>query len=234
MRIAQISDTHISCEHPSRADDLADSIRQINALSPRPSIVVHTGDVVHNGLPEEYEIAKSLLNKLLVPYFVLPGNKDKRETLIEFFADGTRIVPGMGFIQYSVEEFDVRLIFIDTIEEGCNKGRLCEARLRQIDEMLAADRGRLVALFLHHPPFAASVAPDPVQFEDWSDVERLQVCLSRHDHIRSMFCGHVHRRMTSSVGKVGASVATSIAADLRWDRPAEPGGYSPIFDLHNV
>ena len=52
MIIAQISDTHIALDSPDadqRIRDFELTIADINALDPAPDVIVHTGDIVHNG-----------------------------------------------------------------------------------------------------------------------------------------------------------------------------------------
>ena len=49
MRIVQISDSHISVKNPARTADLANCIMAINDISPAVDLVVHTGDIVHDG-----------------------------------------------------------------------------------------------------------------------------------------------------------------------------------------
>ena len=52
MIIAQISDTHLTLDAPDadrRLRDFAHTIADINALDPAPDVIVHTGDIVHNG-----------------------------------------------------------------------------------------------------------------------------------------------------------------------------------------
>jgi len=79
--IVQITDTHISQDVPQRAQELKKCVQTINSLDIKPELVIHTGDITHNGLPEEYHTAKTLLDELTMPYYVIPGNKDKREAL---------------------------------------------------------------------------------------------------------------------------------------------------------
>ena len=62
MRIVQISDSHISVKNPARTADLANCIMAINDISPAVDLVVHTGDIVHDGLREEYATVRQLLD----------------------------------------------------------------------------------------------------------------------------------------------------------------------------
>lgn len=215
MQIVQISDTHISRDHPARASELAACIRFINRMDPAPDIVVHTGDVAHDGLAEEYDIARRLLDGLDAPYFVIPGNRDNRQELTKAFADGRHIRSGMEFIQYPVERPDARLIFIDTVSHAGNKGNLCAARLAHVETMLSADASRPSLLFLHHPPFEVGIIPDPFQYENWAAVEAFEALLARHRQVRGVICGHVHRNVQASIGSVRASTVSCVAPDLR-------------------
>ena len=57
MIIAQISDTHIAldtADADQRIRDFERTIADINALDPAPDVIVHTGDIVHNGRQDEY------------------------------------------------------------------------------------------------------------------------------------------------------------------------------------
>src|SRR5262249_15835778 len=101
MLIAQISDTHILApgklyRGPVQAPDgeratgefdtagcLSRAVAALNALVPRPDVVVVTGDLVDHSEPEEYEHFFALLAPLQMPFFVIAGNHDAREPLRE-------------------------------------------------------------------------------------------------------------------------------------------------------
>jgi Icc protein len=88
MIIAHISDTHLALDTSDadrRTRDFALTIADINALDPAPDLIVHTGDIVHNGRRDEYAQAVALLAKARAPAYVLPGNKDDRANLRAVF-----------------------------------------------------------------------------------------------------------------------------------------------------
>lgn len=234
MRIVQLSDSHLSSDKPARAAELEACIRAINALQPKPDVVVHTGDIAHDGKAEEYETAREMLDELTAPYFVLAGNRDNRQNLIDVFADGRHLRSDMNFVQYAVEDFDVRLIMIDSMSTVSNKGQLCETRLKHIEQMMTSDPSRPTAVFLHHPPFRVDVGPVSHNFETWSEAEALIALCQRQDHLRAFYCGHVHRTFETSVGSVPASVVSCIASDLRWDHPNGPDSDLPVFKIRTV
>ncbi|MDH3664285.1 MAG: metallophosphoesterase [Alphaproteobacteria bacterium] len=234
MRIIQLSDSHLSRDKPARAAELETCIDHINAMRPQPDVVVHTGDVAHDGLIEDYAVARKILDRLNAPYFVLAGNRDNRRNLIEVFADGHHLRSGMAFVQYPVEDFERRLIMIDTVSNRSNKGHLCAERLQHIDQMLAIDRSRPAVLFLHHPPFEVSVGPEPFHFGKRSEAEALIAACQGDERIGGIYCGHVHRAFETVVGGIGAHVVSSVASDVRWDKPNGQEHDRPVFAAHVV
>lgn len=234
MRIVQISDSHISRDHPARTVELKICVQHINALDPQPDVVVHTGDVSHDGFAEEYDAARRLLDDLSAPYLVLAGNRDNRQELIRAFAGSDHIRLGMDFVQYSVEQFEVRLIIVDTVSGTSNKGRLCQARLAHIERMLVQDTTRPAVLFLHHPPFEVKVTPDPFQYESWAEVRALEAVIAKHSQIRGVFCGHVHQNVESTIGTVQASTVSCITSDLRKGKAILSSHDLPMFKTHYV
>ncbi len=229
MQIVQISDTHISNAAPQRMQDLENCVKAINALPTPADVVIHTGDISHDGLTEEYQQAKETLNKLDAPYFVMAGNRDKRTELHNVFNDKTMQLPSQGWIQYAVEEYPVRLIMVDTVSVNSNKGQLCTERLAHLEAMLSVDTEKPVALFLHHTPFEAIGIPDPYQYEDWEDVRKLSLLLSQYNNIRGMYCGHVHRFIDGEIANLKASAITCLAGDLRKGEVTDAERKLPVF-----
>src|SRR5262249_10659220 len=91
--IAQISDLHIKAagEFAYRKIDTARALKhcivRLNALRPRPAIVVVSGDLVDGGTPEEYTHLKELLRDLALPMVAIPGNHDRRAPMRLAFPD---------------------------------------------------------------------------------------------------------------------------------------------------
>jgi outer membrane protein assembly factor BamB len=73
VRFAVVSDTHVGAG--SAADDLRAIVASINADT-TIGFVVLTGDISEKGKDEEFREAKSILDGLAVPYYVIPGNHD--------------------------------------------------------------------------------------------------------------------------------------------------------------
>jgi len=139
LQIVQITDTHLSIDVPQRMHDLEKCVHAINNLEVPVDLVVHTGDITHNGLAQEYHSARQLLDQLDAPYFVMPGNRDKRVHLLNAFKDKRFALPAQGWVQYSIEDYSIRLLMVDTVSNHTNKGELCDQRLAHLEKMLSAD-----------------------------------------------------------------------------------------------
>ena len=73
-RIIQISDTHFTDSKEFSAKTYNLAVKRINQLN--PDLVIHCGDVTHDGLIDSFELAKKELNKINRPILVVPGPRD--------------------------------------------------------------------------------------------------------------------------------------------------------------
>ncbi|MEM1198230.1 MAG: metallophosphoesterase [Pseudomonadota bacterium] len=236
MRIVQISDSHIALGGP--ADDermaaLAACVDHINQMEEAPDLVVHTGDVVHNGTETEYAMARDHLSRLKAPLKIIPGNKDRRAELVAAFPDMCSQMPGQAFVQYVVDLDELRLVFLDTVSETSNKGSLCETRFAHLDEALS-QAPKPVLLFMHHPTFEVTTAPEPYQFEERADAARLAEVLQGHPPLVGILAGHMHRHFETEWSGVPALTMTAGAIDLR--KGSELGALQslPYYCVHDI
>jgi len=235
MIIAQISDTHIALDSPDagqRITDFERAIDDINALDPAPDVIVHTGDIVHNGLPEEYSKAAAILGEAKAPVYVMAGNKDDRANLRTAFAPAGYLDRQVEFIDYAVEDFPVRLVMLDTLCPGHNRGDFCEARLTRFAAMMERNSDKPAAVFTHHPPYEVFVGPDRFHFADLDVMESLCAEMKRYANIIALFSGHVHRGAFGRVGNIPATIMPCIATSLRRGEYPEWIKTRPVYHLH--
>jgi Icc protein len=235
MIIAQISDTHLTLDTPDvdrRLRDFALTIADINALDPPPGAIVHTGDIVHNGRRDEYAEAASILAAARAPVYVLAGNKDDRVNLRAAFSARGYLAPGSDFIDYAIEDFPVRLIALDTLSPGNNKGEFCPEQAEALLDLIAADSTKPIAVFTHHPPFDVTVGPDRLHFETPDSMSRLRDALQRFGRVVAVFSGHVHRAAAGHVGTIPASVVPCIATTLRKGEYPPHMRTRPVYHVH--
>jgi 3',5'-cyclic-AMP phosphodiesterase len=241
MIVAQLSDPHIVAPGASprtpagfgpvdTAAFLARAVAEVNRLDPLPDVVLLTGDLVDKGEPVEYEHLRSLLAPLAMPVFVIPGNHDARAPLRAAFGDDGYL-PADGFIQYAVEDYDLRLVALDTLVPGKHHGELCSDRLAWLDRTLAAAPERPTLVFMHHPPFATGIAyMDKYGLEG---ADGLAAVIARHNQVERILCGHLHRaidrRFAGTVAGTAPSTAHQIDLNLLPEAPLrfkfEPPGY---------
>ena len=63
------------------------------------------------------------------------------------------------FIDYAIDDHPVRLIALDTVHSGSNKGDFCAARIKRLIDMIDAEGTKPIAVFTHHPRYATKPAP---------------------------------------------------------------------------
>ncbi len=235
MIIAQISDTHIALDSPDagrRIRDFALTIADINALDPAPDVIVHTGDIVHNGRRDEYAEAVAIVAKARAPVYVLAGNKDNRANLREAFSGYGYLAPDSGFIDYAIEDHPVRLIALDTLSSGSNKGDFCPERVSRLIDLIDAETSRPIAVFTHHPPFEVTVGPDRINFETPEIMSPLRQALQHSGRVVAVFSGHVHRAAEGHVGSIPAIVMPCIATTLRKGEYPPQMKTRPVYYVH--
>jgi len=231
MLIAQISDPHIVAAGKlfrgpvqgaadaervalefDTAEFLAHAVVALNELVPKPDIAVVTGDLVDHGAPEEYAQLRQLLAPLQMPFFVIPGNHDGREALRQAFR-GDGYLPATGFLQYTIDEYPLRLVALDTLIEGKGGGELCQERLSWLDRTLAEKPDRPTAVLMHHPPFATGITyMDQHGLQNAGD---LAAIVARHPQIERILCGHLHRAIDRRFAGTVAGTAPSTAHQIR-------------------
>ena len=222
MIIAQISDTHLALDTPDanqRIRDFALTVVDINALDPAPDVIVHTGDIVHNGRQDEYAQAVATLAKARAPVYVLGGNRDNRANLRAAFSTCGYLSPDSDFIDYAIDNYPVRLIALDTLSSGSNKGDFCPERARRLIELIDAETTKPIAVFTHHPPFEVLVGPDRLHFE-------------HSGRVVAIFSGHVHRAAEGCVGSIPATVVQCIATTLRKGEYPPHMKIRPVYQIH--
>ncbi len=101
MLIAHLSDPHVRPDgvlYQGVVDSnaqFAAAIAHVNALDPRPDLVLLSGDLVDHGHADEYAMLARLLAPLDVPVLAIPGNHDEREAFRQAFA-GQSWLPAYG------------------------------------------------------------------------------------------------------------------------------------------
>ncbi len=219
--IAQISDTHIRLPGQlieGQVDTfayLSVCIDRINALPQRPDLVVASGDLADRGSAAEYRRIKTELDRLSMPYFVMPGNHDLRTPMREVFGNTPALpVSESGHLQYAIDLPEVRILCLDTLNEGKEGGWLCIDRLDWLHDELAAS-AKPAMIFLHHPPFDCGIpGMDAIKL---GNPDALAEVLAEHDHVIGLASGHVHRSVFTQWAGLPACICPSPAHQIHLD-----------------
>ncbi|WP_192457604.1 phosphodiesterase [Musicola keenii] len=197
MLLAHISDTHFRSSGQKLYGFIdinagnADVVSQLNALSEQPDAVVISGDIVNCGQPAEYRVARQTLGNLKYPLYIIPGNHDDKTHFLEYLQP---LCPQLGHdpqnMRYAVDDFAMRLLFIDSSKVGTSKGWLTEETLAWLEAELTAGGDKPTAVFMHHPPMAlGSAQMDRIACENG---HRLLELVERFPSLVRIFCGHNH------------------------------------------
>lgn len=215
MLIAHLSDLHLFADRPETAHtppDIADRVRRmvadINRLAPRPDAVLISGDITDGGSARDYALARSILDRLEVPYFLVPGNHDRRETLRAAFADRVPFADG-PFLNFAARIGAVSVIGLDSTLPGRVEGMACAERLAWLDTAVA-DAAKHHFLILHHPPFPTGNR----HWDSWGLVEGgdgIAALARRAGGRLSVLCGHVHQPIHTVWHGAYAAIAGSPA-----------------------
>jgi len=241
MLIAQLSDPHVRPEgvlYQGVADSnaqFAAAIAQVNALDPRPDLVLLSGDLVDKGTPAEYAKLRAILAGLKSPFLVIPGNHDDRDAFREGFRDHFYL-PAAGPMNYAAGEHGpVRVVAIDVTLPGLHHGEFGEEGAAWLHETLTAEPARPTVVMMHQPPFDTGIPY--LDLYSCREGRRLADIVSRHPQVERIVCGHVHRFMQLRFGGTtlctAPSTTTAIALQLRPD--AQPASHvePPAILLHH-
>jgi Icc protein len=242
--VAQVTDLHIGFDrdnpHELNVRRLNLVIDQLNAMRPKPSLLLVTGDLVEFADDlDAYRHLVALVGRWEGPVLWAIGNHDGREQ----FRSVLPQVPAddNGFVQYEMDHGGLRWIVLDTLDAGRHGGMICEKRAAWLKKRLTERKDTPTVIVLHHPPVDTGIDwMSALSCEEW--VQRLEAVIRPARQVVGMIAGHVHRPIaTSFAGKplvVCASTAPWVALDLEDIDPKHPDGRplilgdAPAFALH--
>lgn len=194
MKFIHLSDTHLLGATSEKlyglkpAKRLKKAFKNIREHHSDAAFVVITGDISNAGEVGAYKLLRKYIEGLGIPVLPLMGNHDVRAAFWKVFPEWKE----GAFVQY-VREIDGKVfLFLDTLVEGEEYGMLCDVRLKWLEEKLEHYSDRDVYLFMHHHPIVSGLyRMDTVG--NFRSMEAFWALLSRHDTVRHVFFGHVHR-----------------------------------------
>lgn len=240
MLLAQISDTHVLAAgrklfgRVDTAACLERAVAHLNALRPRPDIVLVTGDLVDDGSPAAYGNLHRMLAALESPFSLLPGNHDDRANLRAAFPHLPALPRGGEFLHHVIDGYAPRIIALDTVVPGEDGGTLCPDRLSWLSERLNERLDQPTLIAMHHPPFVTGI--EEMDSINCANSAALGEIVARHPQVERIVCGHVHRpicmRWHGTVVTTAPSTAHQVALNLVAAEPVAWVGEPPACHLH--
>ena len=183
--VAHLSDTHFGIAGAAARVRLV--LDHLHAMSPRPDVLVVSGDVADHGLEEEYAEARAVLDTWQGELAICPGNHDVRAAYAEAFCAG-------GPTETVVTRGGRRFVLLDSLVDAVDgvrtdPGHLTGTSLRWLEDRLGEDRSPAFVV-LHHPPVDIGLGlMDPIKLDNGPD---LAAVLARHPHVVATLVGHAH------------------------------------------
>ena len=192
-KLILVSDPHIVAEGRTprgvdTANRLAQAIADINRRHADAAGCLFLGDLTDDGAAGSYDVFAQLVAALRIPRYLTIGNHDHRASFLARFPDTPS--DAAGFVQQAIDLPDLRLLVLDTVDEGSHVGRLCEPRLRWLDESLDRAAATPTVVCLHHHPWRLGMSVDWAMLQDADD---LAAVIRHHPQVRLIVSGHVHR-----------------------------------------
>ena len=237
--IAQISDLHIkrpgvlAYGKVDTAAALARCVETLNRFSPRPDFVVISGDLADTPAKEEYDHLLALLAPLQIPFAAIPGNHDDR-ALMRAALPGQPYATSAGALNLACTAGALDIVLLDSSVPGASHGELDSGTLAWLDAELAASATRPALLILHHPPFITGI--DHMDVQNLRNAGDLAFVLRRHQRVRLVSAGHVHRAVLTLFAGIPATICPApnhaVALDLNKQYPPSFKIEPPGFHLH--
>ncbi len=245
LTFLHISDTHISDDtgdlpeydfngapHPNRgAEQLLEAIRQLPFDT---DFILHTGDVCADPFAENYQCARDLFRQIEQPLYLLPGNHDSADLMVDILHDGEALtVLRDAHLQVQGHH----LLTLDTNGDGdAHAPALREGQIEWFAERLKLIGDQRAIVAAHHPLIETGVR--------WLDEtmrvqngERIQSILQAYSaNIAGVFHGHIHQPTnTLSEGVLYVSCPSTWfnlaaypgALDVEYDL-LTPGGFNLV------
>jgi 3',5'-cyclic-AMP phosphodiesterase len=232
VRIAQITDTHLFADENGvsngfqTARSLQAVLERVAALSPRPDVLLLTGDLSQDETLESYYQLVARVAPLGIPAYWLPGNHDQYPALME----QVLCTPPFSS-QKCFQQGGWNIVLLNSMLPNLVYGELSLETLAWLEQQLQSVLSLPTLVALHHPPLAIGSA--------WMDAIGLQnraalfAILDRYPQVKLVLFGHIHQDFDEWRGLVRylGTPSTCVQFVPKGDRFAIDGDRQPGFRL---
>jgi hypothetical protein len=211
IEFAVVADSHYDVDGTNSANGnmnedsvrlLSSTVDELNEIDTL-DFVVTLGDLT-NGAESDYSGVVDTMDNLDVPWYPLLGNWEKDdpnwETYYSTYMKKTDTY-------YSIDYGSYHIVILDSAVEGQINGNLDETQLTWLESDLDANMGVPTLIFMHH---MADRTDDIFGIE--SDAQsRLVTILSARPQVLSVYSGHIHQNIKSTVAGIpNIAVASTV------------------------
>jgi 3',5'-cyclic-AMP phosphodiesterase len=207
----QVSDSHLGFSRdPNRdvAETYRVAIAKINALTPRPAFVLHTGDLTHLARPDEFDAVDQLHRTIRGEIYCVPGEHDVTENDCRAYMARY----GRGAVGNGWRSFDYQGVHFVGLNNCMNLragslGLLGQEQLDWLRQDLAGKSDSTpIVVFAHIPLWTVHEA------WGWGTQDSAQaLTLLRRFGSVTVLNGHIHQIMQKVEGNVTFHAARSTA-----------------------
>jgi Icc protein len=190
-------------------DTLAKVIDFSLSQSEHPDYVLLTGDLSQDESLQSYNRLSAAVKKYECPVLYLPGNHDNRSLMQEsFFAPGSAVVKADSLV---IEPWQI--IMLDSKVDKRVDGRLSDAELERLDNLLSLHSDKYALICVHHHPLAIG--------SSWMDSIKLQnsdalfAILDKHKQVKAVASEHVHQESQQELNGVSVMSSPSTCVQFR-------------------
>jgi len=219
----QLSDTHIGFNkdaNPDVAGTLQETIALVNALTVRPALTLHTGDITHLTKPEEFELAAQLFQGLRAgDLHTVPGEHDVTDNGVEYFRRFGKASGNKGYYSFDADGAHfIALVNVMDFKPG-GLGLLGDDQIAWLEDDLRGRSSSQPIVVFAHMPLWTIYAP-----WGWGtgDADRAMAKLARFGSV-TVLNGHIHQIVQRTEGHIFFHTARSTA----FPQPAAGDGPGP-------
>ncbi|QAY94888.1 metallophosphoesterase [Methylovirgula ligni] len=220
----QISDSHIGfnkAANPHALDTLKEAIGKVKALRVKPAFMIHTGDITHLSLPEQFDTAAQVIGEPGLDVHYVPGehdliDADNGKLYLDRYGAGKK---GSGWYSFDHQGVHfVGLVNVVNLKAG-GLGYLGAEQLAWLaDDLKAKSNSTPIVVFAHIPLWTI--------YADWGwgtdDGAQVLQLLRRFGSV-TVLNGHIHQ----IIQKVEGDVTFHTARSTAFPQPAPGAAPSP-------
>ncbi|MCM4155746.1 PQQ-binding-like beta-propeller repeat protein [Gramella sp. AN32] len=180
LNFAVITDTHVGKGDNNQS--LQEIVKHINS-NPGIDFVLHAGDISDFGYGYQLTESKVLLDKLIVPYYIVPGNHDTA-----WSSSGGQVYNQLWKEQKFAKEIQgVRIIGLSTGPYGrMSRGFVPQDQMRWLDSLVQVTPPEKRVVFLTHIPLHHELSNSKELINKIQKLNTIAV-FSGHGHINKLF-----------------------------------------------